>query len=284
MPNITLLPTITTATVGTTFVVIDNRLTRRMNYVTFRNQLATDLLAIEGFRGPAGINGAPGTTGTNGAGIIPGGTANQVLAKIDSADYNTQWLSLGAVATTNNYSSLSNRPTAYTATSIDSFLDVDTSSTPPTNGQALVWNSSSSTWKPASVGAGIGLSTRANLSASSALSISVGGTENFQITGYKTYVLSKVTTTYPAWVRIYSSTASRSADSSRLEGADPYPGSGVIAEVITTSGSLTQLITPGVVGFNSENTVTTAVYLAVTNKGSSSTTIAVTLSLLQLEN
>jgi len=180
--------------------------------------------------------------------------------------------------------SLSNRPTAYTATSIDSFLDVDTSSTPPTNGQALVWNSSSSTWKPASVGAGIGLSTRANLSASSALSISVGSTENFQITGYKTYVLSKVTTTYPAWVRIYSSTASRSADSSRLEGADPYPGSGVIAEVITTSGSLTQLITPGVIGFNSENTVTTAVYLAVTNKGSSSTTIAVTLSLLQLEN
>lgn len=283
MPNITLLPTITSATVGTTFVVVDNRLTRRINYVSFRNQLAVDLLAL-GFKGEPGTPGTPGTTGTNGAGVIPGGTATQVLAKIDSVDYNTQWLSLGTVATTNNYYSLNNRPTAYTATSIDSFLDVDTSSTPPTNGQALVWNSSSSTWKPASVGAGIGLSTRANLSASSALPISVSGTENFQITGYKTYILSKVTTTHPAWVRIYSSTASRTADASRTEGNDPLPGSGVIAEVITTSGSLTQLITPGVIGFNSETTVTSAVYLAVTNKGTTSTAISVTLSLLQLEN
>jgi hypothetical protein len=32
-------------------------------------------------------------------GVIPAGTAGQVLAKIDATDYNLQWLSLSAIAT-----------------------------------------------------------------------------------------------------------------------------------------------------------------------------------------
>jgi hypothetical protein len=38
------------------------------------------------------MNGAAGTNGTNGQGLLTGGTANQVLAKIDGTDYNTQWV------------------------------------------------------------------------------------------------------------------------------------------------------------------------------------------------
>jgi hypothetical protein len=283
MPNITLLPTITSATNATTFVVVDNRLTRRLNYQTFRSQLVTELTAI-GFKGDTGTPGTNGANGANGAGVAPSGTTGQVLAKVNATDYNTHWISLAAVSTTGNYSSLAGTPAAYTATSIDSFLDVDTSSTPPTNGQALVWNSGSSAWKPASVGAGIGLSTRTTVVGTTALSVTSGLTENFQVVGFKSYLLSKVVTNYPAWVRIYTDSTSRTADASRLEGNDPLPGTGVLAEVITTSGSLTQLITPGVLGFNNDVSTTSTIYLAVTNKDSTSRVISVSLSILQLEN
>jgi hypothetical protein len=282
MPNITLLPTITQSTDVTTFVVVDNRLTRRITYANLKTQLATDLLNY-GFKGEKGDTGDNGADGSDGVGIPPGGIALQVLAKVDTADYNTSWRTLATVAATNNYNSLSNRPTAYTATSIDSFIDVDTASTPPTNGQALVWSASSSTWKPASVGAGIGLSSRSQVVATTALTVPVGNTENCQVVGYKSYLLSKVSTNYPAWVRIYSDSSSRTNDASRSEGTDPLPGSGVIAEVITSSGSLTQLITPGVLGFNNDGITTSTIYLSITNKDVSSRIITATLNLLQLE-
>jgi len=35
---------------------------------------------------------AEGTNGTNGQGVPTGGTANQVLAKIDGTNYNTDWV------------------------------------------------------------------------------------------------------------------------------------------------------------------------------------------------
>jgi hypothetical protein len=81
---------------------------------------------------------------------------------------------------------------------------------------------------------------------------------------------------------LYSSAATRSSDASRLEGEDPLPGSGVIAEVITT-GSQEVLITPGTVGFNSETPPVSNIYVAVTNKSGSTATISVTLNILQLE-
>jgi hypothetical protein len=96
--------------------------------------------------------------------------------------------------------------------------------------------------------------------------------------------LSKLVTNYPAWIRLYSDATSRTADASRTEGNDPIPGSGVIAEVITTSGGLTQLITPGVLGFNNDTTSTSTIYLAVTNKDSSSRVITVDLTILKLED
>jgi hypothetical protein len=50
-----------------------------------------------GATGPPGANGTNGTNGTNGApgapgqGVPVGGTANQILTKIDASNYNTQW-------------------------------------------------------------------------------------------------------------------------------------------------------------------------------------------------
>jgi hypothetical protein len=277
MPNITLLPTLTTVTNATTFVIVDNRLTRRVSYSNFLTQLSRELTSV-GFRGDRGV---PGSTGTNGVGVIPGGTANQVLAKIDSTNYNTRWQSLATVSTTGLYSSLIGIPEAYADTSINAFIDVDTVSTPPTNNQALVWNDSNSTWAPASL---IGLSSRTTVQATTSISIAPGASANCQVAGAKSYLLSKVTTNFPAWIRIYSDSASRTADLSRSEGNDPLPGSGVIAEIITSVGALTQLITPGVLGFNNDTITTSTIYLAVTNKDSVSRIVNVNLTVLQLEN
>jgi hypothetical protein len=113
--------------------------------------------------------------------------------------------------------------------------------------------------------------------------LAAGSSADIEAVGFKTYMLGKVATTYPAWVRIYSDGTTRTTDSSRTEGNDPTPGSGVIAEVITTSGSLTQLITPGVIGFNNDTVTTSTVYMRVTNKDAVSRSINVTLTLLQLE-
>ena len=96
-------------------------------------------------------------------------------------------------------------------------------------------------------------------------------------------MLSKVQTSVPAWVRIYSDSASRTSDLTRAEGNDPIPGAGIIAEVITTAGALTQLITPGVVGFNNDAPTTSTIYLQVTNKHTGASTVSVSLVLLQLE-
>ena len=271
MPNITLLPTVSTVTNATTFVIVDNKLTKRINYSNFLTQLSTDLVATNFI----------GTPGANGVGVIAGGTIDQVLAKVNSVSYNTKWLTLAAVSTSGLYSSLIDIPPAYTATSINSFLDVDTVTVAPLNGQALVWSASSSTWIPTTV---VGLSTRINVQATTGLSVGVGNTENCQVNAAKSYLLSKVTTNYPAWIRIYSDTVSRSADSTRPEGNDPLPGSGVIAEVITVSGALTQLITPGVIGFNNDTTISSALYLAVTNKHTTSSVITIGLSILKLED
>jgi hypothetical protein len=154
-------------------------------------------------------------------------------------------------------------------------------------GQVLAKASGSNydvTWTTVSGGGGggVGLVTRGN-AVGTATGVSAGASSTINIVGPKTYVLSKVTTSSRAWVRIYSDAASRTNDAARLEGTDPLPGSGVIAEVITTPGFLTQLITPGVVGFNNDTTVADVVYVSVKNTDLVTSDITVTLSLLQLE-
>lgn len=54
----------------------------------------------QGIQGPAGADGAagakgdPGAQGPAGKGVAAGGTAGQVLTKVDGTDYNTQWSTL----------------------------------------------------------------------------------------------------------------------------------------------------------------------------------------------
>ena len=107
-------------------------------------------------------------------------------------------------------------------------------------------------------------------------------TGDLNITGYKGYLLFKIQSSHAAWIRIYTNAASRTADAGRLEDVDPSSNSSVIAEVITT-GSQTIVLSPGVLGFNDENPVTTTIPVAVTNKSGSSVAVTVTLTVVQFE-
>jgi hypothetical protein len=57
---------------------------------------ANGLAGTNGTIGATGLTGLTGTSGTNGQGLLTGGTANQVLAKVNGTDYNTQWVTPSA--------------------------------------------------------------------------------------------------------------------------------------------------------------------------------------------
>ena len=121
--------------------------------------------------------------------------------------------------------------------------------------------------------------TTANAATSS---IANNASGNITITAAKSYVLQKIQTSAAAWVTLYTDSTSRSNDSSRNETTDPTPGSGVIAEVITT-GSATQIMTPGLIGWNNDGTVSSNVYAKVVNKSGSTGAITVTLTYVSIE-
>ena len=115
-------------------------------------------------------------------------------------------------------------------------------------------------------------------------SLAAGASGDLSITAFKAYNLLKIAINHPAWVRLYVNAASRTSDASRAEGTDPLPGSGVIAEVLTTTvGVSTFLMSPAVFGWNNDGTPATTVYAKVTNKDSSSRAITVTLTLIEAE-
>jgi hypothetical protein len=264
-----------------------------------------DLRGADGAPGTPGADGAAGADGADGIGVPAGGTGGQVLAKIDGTDYNTQWVNQsGGIALTDLSVTTATAGTAslsydnslgvftYTPPDLTGYASsssvpinladlADVSATSPSTGQVLKWDGAA--WSPATdaTGGGGSMGSRTTVNGSSA-SLVDGGTGPINIVGYSSYMLMKVQTSAAAWVRIYTSEAARIADAGRAEGTDPTPGSGVIAEVITT-GAETILITPGALGFNDEGPVTTNIPIRVTNKSGGTTAIAVTLTVLQLE-
>ena len=128
---------------------------------------------------------------------------------------------------------------------------------------------------------GSGLQSRTTGAATSA-GLANNAAGNLTITAAKTYVLHKIQTSHAAWVTVYTDSTARTNDASRTESTDPLPGSGVIAEVITSDGA-TQPITPGTIGWNNEGTPTTNAYVKVVNKSGSTADVTVTLHFVALE-
>ena len=133
------------------------------------------------------------------------------------------------------------------------------------------------------VGSGGGSAiTRTEVSGTTA-SIADAASANLTITSTgKAGQLLSIETDAAAWVTVYASQATRTADASRTETTDPTAGSGVLAEVITT-GAQTVLLTPGATFFNSESTPASELYLKVVNKSGSSAAITVTLKVISIE-
>ena len=138
----------------------------------------------------------------------------------------------------------------------------------------------------ASGGGGTSLGSRTTTNASTG-SIAQSASANITIpTAGKSFSLLKIAISAPAYVVLYVDSASRSSDSSRSEGTDPLPGSGVLTEISTTSsGSSTFLMSPAVLGWNNDGTPAAQVYAKVKNKRatSGSNAITVTLTTVALE-
>lgn len=182
------------------------------------------------------------------------GTSGQVLTSTGSG---VQWASVSGGGGASN---------------LDGLIDVVI--TTPSNGQVLQFNGSN--WVNSS-------SASARITASgTASSLSANSSTNMTFSAAKSYALFKVQTSCAAWVRIYSDSASRTADIGRDITTDPSAGVNIIADVITTSAA-TQVITPGIFAFNNDDPVTDFVYIAVTNRESTTQNVQVTLTLLPLE-
>lgn len=113
-------------------------------------------------------------------------------------------------------------------------------------------------------------------------SIANSTTGNIQFTTLgKSFAIQKVTAEKESWIRIYSDTASRSADASRTQGTDPADGSGVIAEFIATSANTVFKVTPAIYGWLDGET---EVPVAVQNNSGGTTTTSVTIQVLKIES
>lgn len=131
-------------------------------------------------------------------------------------------------------------------------------------------------------GSGAGAQERTTISGITTV-ISNLGIGNTDITGFKSYALMKVGLSTAGWIRLYTDSASRLNDVTRSVGEDPAPGSGVIAEVVTTGISTQQIITPFAIGGNMDEPVTNKIYVAIQNLSGSTQTITANLTILQLE-
>ena len=167
--------------------------------------------------------------------------------------------------------------TGTTITAIDDIGDVVLSS--PQASEVLSYDGTN--WVNSAAAGGTNLQARTTAQASTG-NILDGASSNIQITAVKTYALLKIQTSHAAWVTLYTSIPARSADSTRNETTDPLPGTGVIAEIITSDGAV-QNITPGTIGWNDDSTPSTNLYAKVVNKSGSSVNITVTVHFVQIE-
>jgi hypothetical protein len=103
------------------------------------------------------------------------------------------------------------------------------------------------------------------------------------ITLSKGYMLYSISTSRPARVCLYETSAAKTADLSRVRGVDPLSNAGVVLDYVTVAGSTVYTLSPIVAGINNEGSPSSTISMAVTNLDSSTGTVVVTLVWLQVE-
>lgn len=247
----------------------------------------TGAQGIQGLTGPTGLQGADGSTGPTGSQGIQGATGPTGAQGLQGLTGPT-----GLIGPTGTTGPTGIQGATGSTGPTGAFGKVDVlSTTPPSSPyEGQLWFNSSNIKTYAyydnfwvEIGSSdVGTLYNRTLLSSTTSSLAAQGSQNLTISGFKSYVLLSIYTSSAAWVRIYSDSTSRSADASRSMYSDPDPGSGVIAEVITT-GNTTQKITPFVFGGNLESPANENIYLRVTNLSNSTVTTTVQLTLIRLE-
>lgn len=91
----------------------------------------------------------------------------------------------------------------------------------------------------------------------------------------------KISTNYPAWVRVYASVDAQTADATRTIDLDPASGSGVLLEVLTAAGALEIVLSPTATLFSADGTDNLPV--SITNKDSVSRAITAIITTVPVE-
>jgi len=125
------------------------------------------------------------------------------------------------------------------------------------------------------------LASRTTISTSTG-SLASAASTSVTVTASKGYALYSIQVSAGAWVTVYTSSSAQSSDSSRSITTDPTPGSGVIAETITTTATTTYF-TPAVYGYNADGTPSSNMYLKVYNNSGTTQGSGITVTIVYLK-
>lgn len=161
---------------------------------------------------------------------------------------------------------------------LNALSDVVTDSPAPATNQALVW--SGTNWVPGNPT--VGGTGRAQAFATTP-SIGVNAGHILTITGVgRVGVMIRLKVDGIAWLTVYTDIAAATADSGRSITTDPSPGSGVVAEAISTNTDWIK-VTPAVGYFNLETPTVDALYVRVVNKDTAARAFRVDLEVSRTE-
>ena len=118
------------------------------------------------------------------------------------------------------------------------------------------------------------------------LTFNTGDTQNFAMGGAKSYALLKIKPQVAGWVTFYVTEQARTADVNRVQGADPAPDSGVIAEVITTTTNEEITMSPGVLGWHEDagNDAVSTIFVRYKNLGGNTSNWSLEATIVRLED
>ncbi len=123
------------------------------------------------------------------------------------------------------------------------------------------------------------------LHSTSTASLADGATETQNVSvvsSGRAYRIFGVETDIPARIRVYVSSAARTADASRAIGVDPTGPHGLILELVTTVGDLVWPITPAVDGYT-EDTDPYYAYFSITNLSGATASVTYAITWIRTE-
>ena len=114
------------------------------------------------------------------------------------------------------------------------------------------------------------------------ITVAAGSEASVSLSLYTAYALWSIETNKAARIRLYATTADRTADSARDEGDAPDAGVGLITEVITTASLLVVPMCPPQIGANLNTTPSQSTPALIKNKGTGAD-VVLTIKYTRLE-